>query len=78
MILDQTKIIDENQKQMFKSETLLKDQKFEIERLTKDLNISNAKYRKLNEEKDHLQDLCENSKKEIKNKRNELKVNYNH
>lgn len=74
IIIDQSKTVEANQKQMIKTDALLREQKMEIDRNTKDLNASNARYRKLSEEKKYLQEECENSNKEIKNKRNELKV----
>lgn len=72
--MDQTKTIEANQKQMIKTDALLRDQKMEIDKNAKEFAASIVRYRKLNDEKIHLQEECENLKKEIKNKRNELKV----
>lgn len=72
--MDQTKTIEANQKQMFKTDALLRDQKMEIDKNAKELTASHVRYRKLHDEKIHLQEECESLMKEIKNKRNELKV----
>lgn len=59
---------------MYKTDVLLKDQKMEIDKINKELTAVNARYRKLHEESNQLRDGFEEAKKEIKNKRNELKV----
>lgn len=75
IVADQAKIIETNQKQMYKTDVLLKDQKMEIDKISKELATVNVRYRKLHEESGQLRDGFEEAKKEIKNKRNEIKVN---
>lgn len=74
IIAEQMKIIETTQKQMYKSDALLKDQKIEIDKISKDLTMLNQRYRKLSEENGQLRDGMEESKKEVKSKSNDLKV----
>lgn len=46
----------------------------EIDKITKELTATTQRCRKLNEENIRLQEVSDISKKEVKNKRNELKV----
>lgn len=74
IVVEQSKIIESNQKQIFKTDVLLKEQKMEIDKVNKELTVSNQRNRKLHQENIQLRESVEVAKKDIKNKRNEMKV----
>lgn len=74
VLVEQAKVIEVNQKQIIKTDVLLKDQKMEIDKLTKELTATSQKARKMQEDNALLQDNLETVKKDVKSKRNELKV----